>query len=116
MLEFSRPLGDTIKRERLQRGLTQNELAENIGIDCRTVLNIENYKGNPKMEILYPLVRFLRIDPREVFYPDTEAESPALLQLKLLAESCSEKELSALISVCHSVLAVLRCENTTPIE
>ena len=43
-----------------------------------TVLNIENYKGNPKMEVLYPLVRALKMDSREIFYPEILQDSAAI--------------------------------------
>ena len=58
MHEYSRPLRDAIKRARGKLGLTQSEVADKADIDVRTVLNIENYKGNPKMEVLYPLHHF----------------------------------------------------------
>ncbi len=67
MPEYSRPLGDAVKRAREKMGFTQNEVAEKADIDVRTVLNIENYRGNPKMEVLYPLIRILLIDAREIF-------------------------------------------------
>lgn len=86
MQEYSRSLGDVIKRARGKLGLTQNEVADAADIDVRTVLNIENYKGNPKMEVLYPLVRALKIDAREIFNPEIQRESPALRQLRLLIE------------------------------
>ncbi|MBS5432901.1 MAG: helix-turn-helix transcriptional regulator [Firmicutes bacterium] len=38
-------------------GLSQAQLADKPHIDARTILNIENGKGNPKLEILYPLIR-----------------------------------------------------------
>jgi DNA-binding XRE family transcriptional regulator len=47
MHEYSRPLGDAIKRSRGKLGLTQSEVADKVDIDVHTVLNIENYKGNP---------------------------------------------------------------------
>ena len=65
MPEYSHPLGDAVKRARGKIGLTQNEVADLANVDVRTVLNIENYKGNPKMEVLYPLVRALKIDARD---------------------------------------------------
>lgn len=49
MPEYSRPLGDAIKRAHGKSGLTQSEVADAADIDVRTVLNIENYKGNPKI-------------------------------------------------------------------
>ena len=103
MQEYSRSLGDVIKRARGKLGLTQNEVADAADIDVRTVLNIENYKGNPKMEVLYPLVRALKIDAREIFNPEIQRESPALRQLRLLIEECSEEEAEAIIPVFRSV-------------
>lgn len=116
MQEYSRSLGDVIKRARGKLGLTQNEVADAADIDVRTVLNIENYKGNPKMEVLYPLVRALKIDAREIFNPEIQRESPALRQLRLLIEECSEEEPEAIIPVFRSVLTALRDQNATPIE
>ncbi|WP_440285366.1 helix-turn-helix transcriptional regulator [Eshraghiella crossota] len=116
MQEYSRSLGDVIKRARGKLGLTQNEVADAADIDVRTVLNIENYKGNPKMEVLYPLVRALKIDAREIFNAEIQRESPALRQLRLLIEECSEEEAEAIIPVFQSVLIALSDQNATPIE
>lgn len=116
MPEYSRPLGDAVKRARGKLGLTQNEVADAADVDVRTVLNIENYKGNPKMEVLFPLVRALKIDAREIFYPEIRRESPAIRQLRLLIEECSEGEAAAMIPVSEAVLNALRDKNATPIE
>ena len=74
-------------------------------------MNIENYKANPKMEVLYPLVRALRIDARTIFTPELQRESPALQQLRLMVEECSEQEAEALIPVMESVLSALRAKH-----
>lgn len=116
MPEYSRPLGDAIKRARGKLGLTQNEVADAADVDVRTVLNIENYKGNPKMEVLFPLVRALKIDAGEIFYPEMRRESPAIRQLRLLIEECNESEAAAIIPVFKAVLNALRDQNATPIE
>lgn len=116
MPEYSHPLGDAVKRARGKLGLTQNQVADAADIDVRTVLNIENYKGNPKMEVLFPLVCVLKIDAREIFNPEIRRESPALRQLRLLIEECSEEEAAVIIPVFQSVLNALRNQNATPIE
>ena len=116
MQDYSRPLGDALKRARGESGYTQREVADKIGKDVLTVLNIENYKGNPKMEVLYPLIRALNIDAREVFYPELQRESPALRQLRLLIEECSEVEAAALIPVFQSVLSAMRTRDITDIK
>lgn len=60
MLDYAKPLADTVKRQRLENKLTQGQVADMIDVDPRTIMNIENYRGNPKLEILFPLVRALR--------------------------------------------------------
>lgn len=108
MQEFSRPLSDAVKKARSGFGLTQGQLAEKINIDQRTILNIENCKGNPKMKVLYPLVRALKIDAREIFNPEMEREDPSISRLRLTIETCSEVEAAVLISVVDAVLNALR--------
>ena len=116
MPEYSRPLGDTIKKARKEKGLTQKQVAEAIGIDDRTISNMEIYKGNPKLEILYPLVRLLKIDPNDIFYPELRKESRVHNQLRMLISNCTEEEAEALIPVCESVLSALRRRDGTSIE
>ena len=116
MPEYSRPLGDAVKRARGKMGLTQIQVADAIDIDSRTVLNIENYKGNPKMEVLFPLVRSLRIDAREIFNPEMQRETPAIRQLRLLIEECNESEAAAIIPVLEAVLNALRSQDATLVE
>lgn len=116
MPEYSRPLGDSVKQARGRLRLTQNELADAIDVDSRTVLNIENYKGNPKMEVLYPLIRTLNIDAREIFNPEMIRQSPALRQLRIMVEECSEQEAEAMIPIISSILSVLRSKSSRPVK
>lgn len=105
---FSRPLSEAVKKARTALGLTQGQVAEAIGIDQRTILNIENCKGNPKMKVLYPLIRMLRIDAREIFNPEMDRDDPNISRLRFTIESCNEKEAATLIPVVEAVLKALR--------
>ena len=58
MPEYERSLGDSIKRARKRLAMTQQQIAEEAGIDPRTVMNIEDYHGNPKMAVLFPLITY----------------------------------------------------------
>lgn len=116
MQEFSRPLGDAVKRARGELNLTQAQVASKIDKDARTVMNIENYKGNPKMEVMYPLIRALQIDPREIFNPEIGRKSPSIRRLRFLVENCSEQEAATLIPVIEAVLAALRADDSIAIE
>ncbi len=116
MQDYSHPLGDAVKIARSELGLTQEQVAGKIDADVRTVMNIENYKGNPKMETLFPLVRLLKIDAREIFNPEMQRESPAIRQLRFLIEECSEQEAAALIPIIQSILSTLRSKDVSKIE
>lgn len=112
MPDFTKPLGDAVRKARVELGYTQTQVADRVDIDARTVLNIENYKGNPKMEVLFPLIRVLKIDSNEIFYPELHRDTTALRQLRLMIEECSEEEARALIPVVQSVTAVFRKKDT----
>ena len=116
MRDYSRPLGDAVKRARGELGLTQSQVAEAADIDVRTVLNIENYKGNPELEVLFPLVRALKMDSREIFYPEMQRHSSSIRRLRLLIEECDEMEAAALIPAIESILSVLRSKTASEIK
>ena len=116
MPDYSNTLGDAVRRARMKLDLTQSEVAESIDVDVRTVLNIENSKGNPKMEVLYPLVRALKIDAKEIFYPYMQRDGADISQLRLLIEDCNEEEAAAMIPVLKSVLTALRDKNAVTLK
>ena len=108
MSEYSRPLGDAVKRARGKLNMTQGEVANAINKDTRTVLNIENYKGNPKMEVLYPLIRVLQIDAREIFNHEITRDNPSIEQLQLFVGQCTEQEAETILPILQAALAAIR--------
>ena len=115
MREYALTLGRAVKQARLGLKLTQLEVADRIQADERTILNIEHYKGNPKMEILWPLLRALGIDANNVFYPEKALKSNDMVRLQKLLGECSEEELKLLLPICESVLAAFRSVRGTMI-
>ena len=116
MYEFSRPLGDTVKKARIELGLTQAKVADQVNIDSRTVMNIENYNANPKMEVMYPLVRALQIDPWKIYYPELTHRNASFRQLQILLSECSDEEIELLLPICRTVLSVLKASDATKIK
>ena len=112
----SQVLADIVKVTRDSLGLTQNQVAEMMDSDPRTILNIENGRGNPKFKTLAPLFQVLKIDSRSVFNPELEPDNPVVHRLVSLAGTCTEQEATALIPVVEAVLRALRSNNATDIE
>ncbi len=117
MTEYSRVLGDTVKRARLSLKLIQKKVAELIEVDDRTIMNIEKGISNPTLDVLYPLFQVLKIDAREIFNAKLPRESEAQYQLCVLAENCTEEEATVLIPVVESIKNALskgsKMENKT---
>lgn len=70
---------NNLKQARLQRGLTQMELAEVVGTTRGSVNRWECGLGSPNLHNLRKLCQFLRVSPEELF-PDTISEPGAPTQ------------------------------------
>lgn len=116
MPEYSKALGDSVKRARGKLKLTQSEVASIAEVDVRTVLNIENYKGNPKFEVLCSIIRVLNLDTQEIFYPEMARESAPLTYLQQIIGGCTDDEAEMLIQIVTSVLSTLRDKNSKKVE
>ncbi len=90
--------------------MSQEALAERIGVCKRTIIDIENSSGNPKFTILFPLVRELDIPVQQVFYPESADDSETKLLIIQELEKCSESESRMVLSVLKSLLPELKHE------
>lgn len=72
-------LGNRIRSERKNCGLTQQELADQCGLAIKTVQDIENGRKNPSYETLSLLIERLGITPNSLF-PDKVSSENELAQ------------------------------------
>ena len=103
-------LGDVVRTTRKSRHLSQEALAERFGVCKRTIIDIESNTGNPKFEVLYPLVRELDLPLYQVFYPEVEENSELKNVLIQEVSSCSELEMRVILSVVKSLRYKLKNE------
>ena len=61
MQEAKINLGKVVRVARKRKRITQDYLAEKVGVQPRTILEIENGRGNPRFENLFVMVRLLDI-------------------------------------------------------
>lgn len=109
-------LGNVIKDTRIRLGLTQAQVAEKVGVEVRTIMHIENCAGNPTWEVVFPLIRELDIDPRVIFYPETNREDEGYTQMQILLSQCDEEDILSLMPICEAALSVFRSRNGIPIK
>ena len=108
MHDYVKTLGTVIRNAREEQGMTQALLAEKLGIDVRTIINIENFRGNPKFEVLYPLITTLKIPADQIFYPNSDTTGSAKCQLLWELQNCTEEEAEALLPLIEYMLTLLK--------
>ena len=72
-----RPMGIAIKKAREKKGTTQEQLADIIGRDARTVMYHENDGQHPSLDIFYQLATMFDLSVDEYFYPNMSADGAA---------------------------------------
>ncbi|EJO5349030.1 helix-turn-helix transcriptional regulator [Clostridium botulinum] len=59
-----------VKFFRKQKGLTQEQLAQELSVTRQTVNAVENNKYNPTLELAIKISRFLCVSVEELFFLD----------------------------------------------
>ena len=110
--------GPTIKRLRESKGITQSDLAENIGVSSQAISKWETSKGLPDITLIEPLAKALGISVMELMSGDTiinKNVSGNLLRSKFyVCPICGNVVHSigeAVISCCGISLPPLEAEN-----
>ena len=88
--------GKRVKELRKQNHLTQEKLAELIGIDTRNLIKIENGETFPRVQTLENLLEVLNIAPYEIFRNE-HLDNPKILRNKIIQKLESDDELVKLI-------------------
>ena len=79
-MDIKKLLGKKIKEIRKSKNMTQEKLAESIGIEPASLSNIENGKYYPTAENLEKILKTLEIAPNELYHFDYLAPSTELLK------------------------------------
>lgn len=62
-------MNNTLKQHRRQRGLTQQRLADELGVSRQTIISIETGKYDPSLPLAFKIARFLDVRIEDIFQP-----------------------------------------------
>lgn len=113
MIQSVSALGNAVRTTRKSKNLSQEALAERIGVCKRTIIDIEKNTGNPKFEILCMLVRELDLPLYEVFYPEESENLETRNVIIKELNDCSDYEMKIILSVVKSLRYTLKNEKNT---
>ena len=75
-MDLKEMIGSRIQEIRNKKGLTQDQLSEEVGISSKYLSSIERGKENPTLNTILKLARSLDVKPDE-FFTHLENEDPA---------------------------------------
>ena len=65
-------MNNHVKALRTERGLTQQQLAELLGVSRQTVISIEGGKYDPSLPLAFRIARHLGARIEDIFLPDDD--------------------------------------------
>ena len=63
-----------VRELRMGRGMTQEEIAERVGVSRQTIISIESGRYNPSIVLAYKLARAFDHSIEEVFFHEAEMD------------------------------------------
>ena len=101
-------MGTVIKMARKDRGMTQEELAEKVGVGSRHIMAIENEGKNPGYDVLTKIIQTLDFSADLIFRPDTvkhTAEQDLFINEFM---ACNDNEQRIVMETMRSLIRELR--------
>lgn len=99
--------GQAIKEARKVKGLSRNQLADQMGIAPRYIASIENSGQHPSLQIFYELVTLLDVSVDQFFFPNKKMDkSTQRRQLESLLDDMSDKGLRIVTATAKEIREV----------
>lgn len=96
--------GQAIKEARKAKGISRNQLADQMNIAPRYIASIENSGQHPSLQIFYELVTLLDVSVDQFFFPKNEIEkSTKRRQLDRLLDDMSDKGLRIVTATARKI-------------
>ena len=98
-------LGNAIRQARMEKNISQEELAEMVGITTTHLKHIESEHRKPSIEVLFQLIQVLNFSVDSLFLDVKEREAQQIYQqILFLLEKCDHKQLRIVKNVISSLL------------
>lgn len=97
-------LGNAIRTARIENHMSQEELAELVGITPTHLKHLESEHRNPSIDVLFKIAKVLHLSLDSLLFPNKDAHSEICSQLLLLINLCTDNELLVVTDLINSIL------------
>lgn len=97
-------LGGVIKNARVKKGISQEQLAEMLGVTPTHVKHMESGRRKPSVEILFAISDKLNMSLDSLLVDECNSKQKIVEEISFKLESCDEKELKIISDIINAFL------------
>ena len=102
--------GLVLKNARMDKKLTQAELAEILDISLPYLKDLERFRNNPSYDVFEKVIRYFNLSADAVIYPNKNLTNTTYQQIERLLTRCDEGQLRVILATTEALLS----ENEKP--
>lgn len=100
-----RQFGIVLKNARMDKKLTQAELAEILDISLPYLKDLERFRNNPSYDVFEKVIRYFNLSADTVIYPNENLTNTTYQQIERLLTRCDEGQLCVILATTEALLS-----------
>lgn len=97
--------GIVLKNARIDKNLTQAELAEYLDISLSYLKDLERFRNNPSYELLEKVIHYFNLSADMIFYPMKVQDNETYKKIEQLLSQCDEAQLQTTLIYIKTLLS-----------
>lgn len=97
--------GIVLKNARMDKKLTQAELAEILDISLSYLKDLERFRNNPSYDVFEKVIRYFNLSADTVIYPNQNISNSTYQQIERLLTRCDEGQLQVILATTEALLS-----------
>lgn len=106
MIFQPRQFGIVLKNARIDKKLTQAELAEILDISLSYLKDLERFRNNPSYDVFERVIRYFNLSADTVIYPNQNHVDNTYNKIGRLLTLCDEAQLQVILATTEALLSV----------
>ena len=106
MAFVSKQFGTIMKNARIEKNLTQAELAEKLDISLPYIKDLERSRNNPSYEIFEKIIRYFNLSADAIIYPQKNKSDDTFQKLQRLLTRCDKSQLHVILATAEALLSM----------
>ena len=97
--------GMVLKNARMDKKLTQAELAEILDISLSYLKDLERFRNSPSYEVFEKVIRYFNLSADMVIYPNQNQDDDTYQKIGRLLTRCDEGQLEVILATTEALLS-----------